>query len=100
MNHQPSSTLLAAPKQPEGGYQPTTPTSPPQSRTREQAGPDSASANIARLPKETRDMINVMLADGVPHHILIEELAEAGEGLNAQSALEQLVQPEQCRSET
>ena len=30
-------------------------------------------------------MINVMLADGLPYHILIEELAEAGEGLNAQS---------------
>jgi hypothetical protein len=40
---------------------------------------------IARLPKETRDMINRMLDDGIPYHVIIDELGEAGEGLNAQN---------------
>src|SRR6266436_9802585 len=40
---------------------------------------------IARLPKETRDMINRMLDDGIPYHIIIDELGEAGEGLNTQN---------------
>src|SRR5215471_1048317 len=40
---------------------------------------------IARLPKETRDMLNRMLDDGVPYHVIIDELGEAGEGLNAQN---------------
>ena len=55
-----------------------------QSRAREQAGP-ATNTNIAHPLKETHDLINVMLRDGVPHHLLIEELAEAGEGLNAQN---------------
>jgi len=29
-------------------------------------------------------MINTMLEDGLPHHILLDELGEAGEGLSAQ----------------
>jgi hypothetical protein len=40
---------------------------------------------IARLPKPTRDMINVMLEDGLPYHVLIEELGEAGQGLSVES---------------
>src|SRR5690349_1253158 len=40
---------------------------------------------IARLPKETRDMINRMLDDGLPYHVIIDELGEAGEGLNPQN---------------
>lgn len=40
---------------------------------------------IARLPKVTRDMINRMLDDGLPYHVIIDELGEAGEGLNAQN---------------
>ena len=40
---------------------------------------------IARLPKETRDMINRMLDDGIPYHVIIDELGEAGEGLNTQN---------------
>src|SRR5439155_17882873 len=43
---------------------------------------------IARLPKQTRDMINVMLEDGLPYHVLIDELGEAGHGLNIQSLAE------------
>src|SRR2546425_11932865 len=43
---------------------------------------------IAHLPKETRDMINIMLQDGLPTHALIDELAEAGHGLNIQSLAE------------
>ncbi|HWW00851.1 MAG TPA: hypothetical protein VNZ64_14235 [Candidatus Acidoferrum sp.] len=40
---------------------------------------------IARLPKETRDMLNHMLDDGLPYHIIIDELGEAGRGLNTQN---------------
>jgi hypothetical protein len=40
---------------------------------------------IARLPKPIRDMINHMLDDGLPYHVIIDELGEAGEGLNAQN---------------
>lgn len=40
---------------------------------------------IARLPKETRDMINRMLDDDIPSHVIIDELGEVGEGLNAQN---------------
>jgi len=43
---------------------------------------DRLKGNIARLPKEVRDMINVMIEDGLPHHVLIDELGEAGEGLD------------------
>ena len=49
--------------------------------------PSAARRNgkIARLPKPTRDMINHMLDDGLPYHVIIDELGEAGEGLNAQN---------------
>jgi len=40
---------------------------------------------IARLPKETRDIINRMLDDGLPYRVIIDELGEAGQGLNAQN---------------
>jgi hypothetical protein len=40
---------------------------------------------IARLPKATRDMINCMLDDGLPYKVIIDELGEAGEGLNHQN---------------
>ena len=38
-----------------------------------------------RLPKATRDMINRMLDDGLPYRVIIDELGEAGEGLNLQN---------------
>src|SRR6266850_1198392 len=49
--------------------------------------PSAARRNgkIARLPKATRDMINHMLDDGLPYPVIIDELGEAGEGLNAQN---------------
>lgn len=40
---------------------------------------------IARLPKESRDIINRMLDDGIPYHVIIDELGEAGEVLNTQN---------------
>src|SRR3954469_17834059 len=40
---------------------------------------------IARLPKVTRDMINRMIDDGLPTRVIIDELGEAGQGLNAQN---------------
>jgi hypothetical protein len=40
---------------------------------------------IARLPKETRDMLNHMLDDGLPYRVIIDELGEAGQGLNSQN---------------
>src|SRR6266566_5104707 len=48
---------------------------------------DSAqlTAKIDRLPKATRDMINIMLDDGLPYRVIIDELAETGRGLTPQS---------------
>ena len=40
---------------------------------------------IARLPKKTRDMLNQMLDDGLPYHVIIEELGEPGKCLNLQN---------------
>jgi hypothetical protein len=40
---------------------------------------------IARLPKATRDMINLMLEDALPYRVILDELAETGSGLTAQS---------------
>src|SRR5437870_11350338 len=42
-------------------------------------------AKIDRLPKATRDMINLMLDDGLPYRVIIDELAETGRGLTPQS---------------
>src|SRR5438067_2257671 len=43
---------------------------------------------IARLPKPTRDMINLMLDDALPYHVILDELAETGRGLTAQSLVD------------
>jgi len=40
---------------------------------------------IARLPKATRDMLNVMLDDGLPYHVILDELGETARGLSAGS---------------
>src|SRR5438067_12822562 len=37
------------------------------------------------LPKPTRDMINLMLEDALPYRVILDELAETGCGLTAQS---------------
>ena len=42
-------------------------------------------SDISRLPKPTRDMLNLMLEDGLPYHVIIEELGETAHGLNPQS---------------
>ena len=38
---------------------------------------------IARLPKVTRDMLNVMLDDSLPYHVILDELGETAQGLSA-----------------
>src|SRR5881396_2622233 len=43
---------------------------------------------IARLPKATRDMINLMLEDALPYRVILDELAETGCGLTAQSLVQ------------
>ncbi len=53
----------------------------PPSPTPETSQANRLKGNIARLPKEVRDMINMMIEDGLPHHVLIDELGEAGQGL-------------------
>src|SRR4051794_31908299 len=45
---------------------------------------------IDRLPKPTRDMINLMLDDGLPYRVIIDELAEKAQGLTSQSFTEWL----------
>ena len=66
LNSQPD---LVAPKHPsEGGTKPC-----------------QRKGKIARLPKAARDMINRMIDDGLPYHVIIDELGEAGEGLNTQN---------------
>jgi hypothetical protein len=49
------------------------------------SGNNRRNGKIARLPKETRNMINRMLDDGLPYPVIIDELGEAGEGLNTQN---------------
>ena len=43
------------------------------------------SDRIARLPKATRDMLNLMLDDGLPYHVILDELGETAQRLNAAS---------------
>ena len=40
---------------------------------------------IARLPKATRDMLNLMLDDRLPYHVIVDELGETAQGLSASS---------------
>src|SRR6266487_2258975 len=47
--------------------------------------PDRLEQKISRLPKPTRDMINLMLEDGLPYKVIIDELAEAGRGITPHS---------------
>ena len=42
-------------------------------------------SDISRLPKPTRDMLNLMLDDGLPYHVIIEEVGQTAQGLNPQS---------------
>src|SRR3989442_15818792 len=64
----------------------TSPSSAPGPRLCEsQQPPDRLEQKISRLPKPTRDMINLMLEDGLPYKIIIDELAEAGRGITPQS---------------
>ena len=44
---------------------------PPQRATHQQSTTDHQ-PTIARLPKPTRDMLNVMLDDGLPYHVILE----------------------------
>ena len=46
--------------------------------------PDLAD-KLARLPKATRDMLNVMLDDRLPYHVILDELGETAQGLSAGS---------------
>jgi hypothetical protein len=46
---------------------------------------NSRNGKIARLPKSARDMINHMIDDNLPYAVIIDELGEAGESINAQN---------------
>ena len=46
----------------------------PQVRTPDPEPSSRRNGKIARLPKETRDMINRMLDDGLPYRVIIDEL--------------------------
>src|SRR5437879_774120 len=67
------------------GPDPTTRQAALESPEEQREKPKADQQNIARLPKETRDMINVMLDEGLPYHILLEELGEGGQKLTPQS---------------
>ena len=61
---------------------------PPQSNSTQAdpgLAPDELAQKIARLPKPTRDMINLMLDDALPYRVILDELAETGGGLTAQT---------------
>ena len=47
--------------------------------------PTQLSEKIARLPKPTRDMISLMLEEGLPYRVIIDELAGTGGNLTPQS---------------
>src|SRR5438309_2218693 len=46
---------------------------------------DNLQSNIARLPKPTRDMLNVMLDDNLPYHVILDEVGQAAQGLTPSS---------------
>jgi len=48
----------------------------------EELGSNRRNGNVARLPKEVRDRINVMIRDGVTYRQIIERLGEDGKGLD------------------
>ena len=54
---------------------PSTPAFRP--RTQEPPSANRRNGKIARLPKSTRDMINRMLDDGLPYHVIIEEIHDS-----------------------
>jgi hypothetical protein len=53
----------------------------------DQHAPPTSNANhrrngkVARLPKELRELVNVMLADGAPYPLIIQKLADQGHTL-------------------
>ena len=58
---------------------------PLHSEGRGDEGGERVGHKISRLPKPTRAMINLMLEDGLPYKVIIDELAEAGRGITPQS---------------
>src|SRR3954469_24399405 len=52
--------------------------------TNHSAPPTSGDPEVSRRSKPTRDMLNLMLDDGLPYHVIIDELAETGRGLTPQ----------------
>jgi hypothetical protein len=46
---------------------------------------DGMEQKIQRLPKPTRDMINLMLEDGLPYKIILDELGQTAQGLQPQN---------------
>src|SRR2546427_417672 len=62
----------------------TSPSSAPGPRLCESQHSEPPAEKISRLPKPTRDMINLMLEDGLPYKVIIDELAEAGRGITPQ----------------
>src|SRR5437667_8459574 len=62
-----------------------TPLTPALSPLRGEGDAAKLTAKIERLPKATRDMINLMLDDGLPYRVIIDELADTGRGLTPQS---------------
>src|SRR5438105_13105266 len=70
-----SNTALAAPALPLEE-------APPQRATHQQSTTDHQ-PTIACLPKPTRDMLNVMLDDGLPYHVILDELGQTPQALSA-----------------
>jgi hypothetical protein len=74
---------------PEDQHPPDQPESPgPEHPPSEQHEPEkpskpyhSGNGKIARLPEKTRDQINQMLADGVPHLQILESIGEYAKGI-------------------
>jgi hypothetical protein len=64
-------------------------TQPPEttvvSAANEAAEKERRTGKVARLSKEARDRVNVMILDGVPYREIIERLGPEGAGLNEQN---------------
>jgi hypothetical protein len=59
--------------------------SPPDSQTQSTApgsSPHRRNGKVARLPKELRELVNVMLNDGAPYPVIVQKIAEHGHDLN------------------
>ena len=93
MNTENQTPLPPEPQHPVSPDSQTPPSDAPTSLTPDEPSADSCrqeaplstwrhNGKVARLPKDLRDKINLMIQDGVTYPAILQNLGEAGKGLN------------------